>query len=168
MQLTTLWRTPKGSLSKLSTTASCHQPWLRLLRQENQQNQQQKVKSSKANGSATNAKAFCWSWHDRGCAMFLLNLLNGWLDHRFLSSTIQHATVYQCFISHIKWVTVICRYIMTYHVICSHHWAGSALSHVTAVTARREGGAGEHGRCRDMQWPWSHRCSIDVHWSIVV
>ena len=79
MQLTTLWRTPKGSLSKLSTTASCHQPWLRLLRQENQQNQQQKVKSSKANGSATNAKAFCWSWHDRGCAMFLLNLLNGWL-----------------------------------------------------------------------------------------
>ena len=96
MQLTTLWRTPKGSSSKLSTT-SCHQPWLRLRQenQQNQQNQQQKVKSSKANG-ATNAKAFRSNdWGCIRCTIFFLMIGS----QICFFNTLQQSNMYQQFMN---------------------------------------------------------------------
>ena len=102
-----------------------------------------------------------------------------WLDRRFVSSTLFNNptcinSLWIFFINHVMWDTVIRRYI---NVTCNWSWhvfdptwpsPGSALSHVTAVTARREGGAGEHSRCHDADAPYMlHRCNSQL-WLMVI
>ena len=106
-------------------------------------------------------------------------LFNDWIADLFLqhSSTIQHvSTVYEYVLSimscEIRWYVDISMWHATgwsWHVF-DPTWPspGSALSHVTAVTARREGSAGEHSRCHDADAPYRlHRCNSQL-WLMVI